>query len=82
MRLSIDDLRSMDRERYELAMNADVYLDGEKVERCTMADEEKGEVEFYIPQDDPRWKNELSGADYWPIEKKTGKVVIVDRRKA
>lgn len=82
MKVSIEDFSSADDEKRELVYHAEVYLDGQKVERCTMADEEGGEVEFYIPQDDPRWQTEFKHIDYWPTEKKQGKVEIVDRRKS
>lgn len=78
MKLSVDDMTGPDPEKAALCMRAIVTLDGKKVERCVMADEEKGEVEYLIDNDDPRWKREFFGVDYWPSEKKYGKVRIID----
>ena len=81
MRLSIDDLAGDDPEKAAMVFHCDVLLDGQCVERCLMADEEKGEVLVHIPQDDPRWQKEFKEADEWPTEMKYGKVEIIDRRK-
>ena len=81
MRLSVEDLHGDDFEKADLVLNAEVLLDGQRVERCLMADEEKGEVLVYIPQDDPRWKTEVKDSEEWPTETKHGKVEIIDRRK-
>lgn len=81
MRLSIEDLHGNDLVKADLVLNVDVLLNGQRVELCLMADEEKGEVLVNIPQDDPRWRKEFKEAGEWPTEMKYGKVEIIDRRK-
>lgn len=80
MRLSIEDIYGDDPVKIGLVCNADVLLDGVKVENCVMADEEKGEVIVHAPEGDPRWAL-LSMTLEIPTDIKYGKVQIVDRRK-
>lgn len=56
-----------------LMLRAVVYLDGVEQKRCTIADEEEGYIERYIPQEQiPH------GAIDWPQERVYGVVKIVD----
>jgi hypothetical protein len=74
MRLSVEDRFGDDKEKAELARRAIVLLDGKRVEACTLADEEQGYVERFVPSE------RLRGTFYtvWPIEGLFGKVRIVD----
>lgn len=80
MRLLAEDQFGQDFEKAQLALHAEVYLDGELITRCVMADEEQGVVECAVPTSDPRWQGEFRNLDYWPTETKYGKVEIRDGR--
>lgn len=80
MKLHIDDRNGVDLHKAALCMRAEIYLDGVQQNRCIMADEEKGVIERYIPQDDPSFKVEMikQGGNCWPTETVSGVVKIVD----
>lgn len=67
MRISIDELLGVHpRPLYKVLLN-DI-----EVEQCTMADEEQGIVEHYVPRSEVP-----EGAENWPVAQKRGKVTII-----
>lgn len=70
MKLDINDIKNYPPEKVALCQRAEVYLDGVKQDRVTVADEEGG----YIV----RYAAERAGMDHWPTETLNGKVEIKD----
>lgn len=70
MKLDINDIASYPSDKVALCHRAEIYLNGVKQDRVTVADEEGG----YIV----RYAAERAGADHWPTEMLYGRVEIRD----
>lgn len=73
MRLSIDESHTYTKLKKELCRIAQVYLDGERIEGCVMADEEAGCVELFKLDENGR---PFAEAGEIATEVKYGKVEI------
>jgi hypothetical protein len=75
MRLTVDDFSNADDVyKRSLVSRVIVMLDGVKVERCIVADEEQGYVEVLVAEPPP-------DVEEWPTYIMHGKVEIVDPLK-
>ena len=76
MKLSVDDMTGPDPEKAALCMRAIITLDGKKVERCVMADEEEG---FVVQHSlDPSGQLYVDERGEVASEIRYGKVRIID----